>query len=240
MNESPSTRHTKTAVLSLVGFAVGLHEVSSGVRYRLGEEDGSVGWGCGVAFKEVFVEVLLDGGGDKPLLGGLGAEGWTTWLEEEGRLVHLLLSAVRVWGLSGCISVGRTDCMALAQLSPHQVLPSMRGKWNKGEVASRLMSCYQNAMTSESNVVASRSETKAHAEHVRTGCPNIHGEVVIVCLHGETLSFELSKGGRNCMETLRGFLHCGLFTKDHRTGLAVSLNVKTSQLSVRLTLLRNS
>ena len=35
------------------------------------------------------MEVLLDVG-DKPLLGGVGAEGWTNWLLEKGRLVHLL------------------------------------------------------------------------------------------------------------------------------------------------------
>ena len=59
-----------------------------------------------------------------------------------------------------------------------------------------------------------------------TGCPNIHGQEVIDSLRAETLSIELGKGGRNCTETLRGFLHCGLFTKDHRTGLALSLNVE--------------
>ena len=44
--------------------------------------------GCGVAFEKLFVAALVDGG-DKPLLGGVGADGWTKRLEEEGRLVHL-------------------------------------------------------------------------------------------------------------------------------------------------------
>ena len=90
------------------------------------------------------------------------------------------------------------------------------------------MSGDQNATTSVSSVVAFVFRNKAHAEHVLTGCPDIHGEEVIDCLHAETLSIELSKGGRKCTEALRGGLHCGLFTKDHRTGLAVSLNVKMS------------
>ena len=62
-----------------------------------------------------------------------------------------------------------------------------------------------------------------------TGCPNIHGDD---CQHAETLSIELSKGGRSCTETLRGFLHGGLFTKDHGTGLAVSLDVKMSSKTI--------
>ena len=98
------------------------------------------------------------------------------------------------------MSVGKTDrqaphgaaarrCAAEPTPSP----PSLRGKWNKGEVASRLMSCDQNATTFVSNVVASCSGTKAHAEHVLTGCANIHDEEVIDCLHAEALSIELSK-----------------------------------------------
>ena len=50
---------------------------------------GSIDLGCGVAFKELFGEALLDGG-DKSLLGGLGTEGRSKWLEEESRHVHLL------------------------------------------------------------------------------------------------------------------------------------------------------
>ena len=64
---------TDTAVLSLVGFTVGFHEVSSGVRCGFGEEDGSVGRGCAKALKMLFVEALLDGG-DKLFLCGALAE----------------------------------------------------------------------------------------------------------------------------------------------------------------------
>ena len=60
---------TETAVLSLVRFTVGLHEVSSGVRCGLGEEDGSVDRRCGKA-----LNTLLDGG-DKLFLCGSLAEG---------------------------------------------------------------------------------------------------------------------------------------------------------------------
>ena len=69
---------------------------------------------------------------------------------------------------------------------------------------------------------------KAHAEHVLAGGTNIHSEEVIDCLHAETLSIELSKGGSNGSETLRGFLQCGLFTENNMTGLAVTLDVKMS------------
>ena len=81
--------HTKTTIFSLTGFAVGLQQIGTSVGCRLRDGDGSADWGCGVAVKELFVEVLLDGG-DKPLLGGVGAEGWTKRLEEQGWLVHSL------------------------------------------------------------------------------------------------------------------------------------------------------
>ena len=51
---------------------------------------------------------------------------------------------------------------------------------------------------------------------------------VIDCLHTETLSIQLGKGGRTGTESLRGVLHGGLFTKNNVTGLAVSLNVEMS------------
>ena len=73
---------------------------------------------------------------------------------------------------------------------------------------------------------------KAHAEHVLTGCPNIHGEWVIDCLHAETLSIELSKDGRDCVEAVVCFFPWCLFTKDLRTGLAVSLNVEMSSKTI--------
>ena len=63
--------------------------------------------------------------------------------------------------------------------------------------------------------------------------PNIHGEWVIDCLHAETLSIELSKDGRDCVEAVVCvFFHGGLFTKDLRTGLAVSLNVEMSSKTI--------
>ena len=88
-HKSPGHRHTKTAVLSLKGFTVGLHEVSSSVRRRLGEEDGSVGGRCSEALKKLLVETLLVGG-DNLLVRSAIAEGWAKWPKEEGRLVHLL------------------------------------------------------------------------------------------------------------------------------------------------------
>ena len=66
--ESPGHGHTKTTVFSLMGFAVGSQQVGS-VGRRLRDEDGWSDRGCGVAFKDLFVKVLLDGG-DKPVLGG--------------------------------------------------------------------------------------------------------------------------------------------------------------------------
>ena len=145
--ESPGHGHAKTTVFRLVGFAVGLYHVCTGVGCSLRNEDGSTDWRCGVAFKEVFVEVLLNGG-DKPLLGGAGAEGWTKWLEEESRLVHLLRECdlwlhelgtkpwrggeegVRVWGLSGSHKRWKNRLPSspwgkphgAAQLSQHRVL----------------------------------------------------------------------------------------------------------------------
>ena len=59
------------------------------------------------------------------------------------------------------------------------------------------------------------------------GCTNIHGEEVIDCLRFETLSVELTKGGSNVTGSARGFLHCGLFPMNNRTGFAV-LDVKMS------------
>ena len=91
-HESPGNGQANTAVFSLVGFAVALSLVATGVGRRLRAEDGSTDWGCGVALKEFSVEVLLGGGG-RPPLGGVGVEGWTKWLEEEGRLVHLLFES---------------------------------------------------------------------------------------------------------------------------------------------------
>ena len=44
-------------------------------------------------------------------------------------------------------------------------------------------------------------------------CTNEHGEEVIDCLHAETLSIEVGESGRNCTGSLRGFLHCCVFTK---------------------------
>ena len=73
----------------------------------LREEDGLTDWGCGVALKELLVEVLWDVG-DKSLLGGVGAECWTKWLQEEGRPVHLLRDCLKsnklsakLWRVSG-------------------------------------------------------------------------------------------------------------------------------------------
>ena len=63
----------KQMVLSLVGFTFGLQD-GHRCGVQIAREDGSADWGCGVAFKELLVETLLDGG-DKPLLGGVGAEG---------------------------------------------------------------------------------------------------------------------------------------------------------------------
>ena len=64
------------------------------------------------------------------------------------------------------VSVGRTDCQArhgaAARRCAAEQKPSprsLRGKWNEGEIASRFMSCDQNATTSVSNVVASCSKT---------------------------------------------------------------------------------
>ena len=61
-HESPGHRNTKTAVPSLVGFSVGLHEVCVGVGCGLREEDSSIDRGCGKALKKLLVETLLDGG----------------------------------------------------------------------------------------------------------------------------------------------------------------------------------
>ena len=94
--------HAKTTVFSHIGSAVGLHKVGTSGERRLGEEDGLIDRGCGVALEELFVEVLLDVG-DKPLLGGGGAEGWAKRLLAEGRLVHPAKlwrggeEGVRVW-----------------------------------------------------------------------------------------------------------------------------------------------
>ena len=66
-----ATDTRKTTIFSLIGFAVGLQQVGSSVGRGLRGEDGSIDLGCGVAFKELLVKVLLDGG-DKPLLGVVG------------------------------------------------------------------------------------------------------------------------------------------------------------------------
>ena len=88
-HESPGNGHAKATVFSPIHFAVGLHKVSTSVGRRLREEDGLTDWGCGVSLKELLVEALLDVG-DTSLLGGVGAEGSTKWLEEESKHVHLL------------------------------------------------------------------------------------------------------------------------------------------------------
>ena len=72
-HESPGNRNTKTAVLNLVGFVVGLHEVCASVRCGLREEVSSDDRSCGKALKKLRVVTLLDGG-DMLLLGGALAE----------------------------------------------------------------------------------------------------------------------------------------------------------------------
>ena len=140
-----------------MGFPVLMQQVCTSMECRLRDEDGSTDWGCGMALKELFVEALLDGG-DKSLLGGFDAEGWSKWLEEESRLVHLLRECglqlhelgtkpwrggeerICVWGLSGCHEcwenrlpsspwASRVDA---AQLSQHQVLPAREASRTKG------------------------------------------------------------------------------------------------------------
>ena len=57
-HESPGYRHTKTPVLSLVGFDVGLEQMGTSVERGLRDEDGSTDGKCGVAFKELLVKAL--------------------------------------------------------------------------------------------------------------------------------------------------------------------------------------
>ena len=61
-HQSPIYSNTETAVLSLVGFTAGLHEVGSGVWRGLREEVYTVDRRCGKAFKKLLVKVPLDGG----------------------------------------------------------------------------------------------------------------------------------------------------------------------------------
>ena len=87
-HQSPGYSNTKTAVLSIVRFTVGLHEVGSGMWCGLGEEHSTVDWRCSEVFKKLLVEMSLDGG-DPLLLCGFLAKGSAKWFEEEGWLVHL-------------------------------------------------------------------------------------------------------------------------------------------------------
>ena len=103
------------------------------------------------------------------------------------------------------ISVGITDCQARhgavawrCTAEPTPSPPSLTGKWNKGEVGSRLMSCDQKAVTSVSNVLASCFGNKAHPQHMLAGSTNMHGEEVVDSLRAETLSTELSE----CVEAM--------------------------------------
>ena len=56
------------------------------------------------------------------------------------------------------------------------------------------------------------------------GCTHIHGKVVVNSLRAESFRIEFGKRVRNALKPLCGFLHGGLFTKDNRAGLDVTLD----------------
>ena len=61
-----------------------------------------------------------------------------------------------------------------------------------------------------------------------SGSSNTHGEKITDSLRVEAFCMEPSKGGRDVVESACGLLRGGLFTKNNRTGFAVTLNVKMS------------
>ena len=118
------------------------------------------------------------------------------------------------------IRVGRTDCQAHHGAAPRRCTAErVSGTTERGGVTfDELRPKCNGLMVERSGFVL---PNEAHAQHMLACSTNRHGEEIIDSRHAETLSIELSKGGSNCTDTLRGFLHCVLFTKDHRTGLAV-------------------
>ena len=69
---------------------------------------------------------------------------------------------------------------------------------------------------------------KAHAQHVLTCCPNIHGEEIMDSLRIESLGVEVGKGGGNFLKALCCFLHGGLVSQDNRARFDVAMNLKMS------------
>ena len=63
---------------------------------------------------------------------------------------------------------------------------------------------------------------KAHAQHIVTCTTDVHGEQVTGGLRVEACNVEFSQNGIDVTESACG----GALTKDHGTGLAVSLDVK--------------
>ena len=96
--------------------------------------------------------------------------------------------------------------------------PSLSGTWKSGEVASRLMSCDQNPMTSASNVLASSSRTKLIRSTCWLAAPTcmVRRSLTVCTLRPSALSS--AKGGSNVAELACGLLHGGLFTRDNKCG----------------------
>ena len=133
------------------------------------------------------------------------------------------------------MSVGMTDCQARhgaaasrCTAEPTPSPPSLRGRKKQRRGGITL-----DGLRPKCNDICVKCpgivfQNKAHGEHVLAGCTNIHGEEVIDSLRAETLGIALGKDGSNVTKSSRGFLHRGVFTKNNKTGFAVTLDVKMS------------
>ena len=90
------------------------------------------------------------------------------------------------------------------------------------------MRCDQNAVTCVSKFLALLLWHTAHAEHVLTGCTNIHGQEVIPCLRVKSFSTEIRKRGGDSLEALCGFFHGGLLAQNSGAGLNVTVDLELS------------